>query len=146
MSGETQATTLRLLAFAHPAWMVTTLALALVTASLGLRIRKQRAAGRVVGPSLRARHLRLGKSAVVLVVFGFALGAVSMVLLRERRAFDSFHGILGIIVTGLFVWTGLSGRALARGDQAARDIHRLVAAAGIAAALLSAVAGFALLP
>jgi hypothetical protein len=127
----TQATDLRLLAFVHPAWMVTSVALAIATARLGLEIRKRRASGRVVGPELRRRHLRLGKSAIALVLVGFVLGAVSMVWLRERAAFDSFHGILGIIVGGLFAWTGLSGRSLARGDQAA---------------LLSAVAGFVLLP
>ena len=142
----TQATLLRLLAFVHPAWMVASVALAIATARLGLEIRKQRASGRVVGPELRRRHLRLGKTAIALVLAGFVLGPVSMVWLRERFAFDSLHGILGIIVSGLFAWTGLSGRSLARGDQASRGIHRLLAAASIGAALLSAVAGFVLLP
>jgi hypothetical protein len=142
----TRATLLRLLAFGHPAWMVASLALAIATAKLGLEIRKRRASGQVVGPELRRRHLRLGKTAIALVLVGFVLGAASMVWLRDRPAFDSFHGILGIIVSGLFAWTGLSGRSLARGDQAARGLHRLVAAASIGAALLSAVAGFVLLP
>ena len=142
----TQATTLRLLAFVHPAWMVTSVALAVATARLGLEIRKRRVSGRAVGLELRRRHLRLGKTAIGLVLVGFVLGALSMVWLRERSAFESFHGILGVIVSGLFAWTGLSGRALARGDQAARNLHRGVAAASIGAALLSAVAGFVLLP
>jgi hypothetical protein len=142
----TQATVLRLLAFVHPAWMVASVGLAIATARLGLEIRKRRAGGRVVGPELRRRHLRLGKAAISLVLVGFVLGSTSMVWLRERAAFDSFHGILGIIVSGLFAWTGLSGRSLARGDQSARGVHRLVAAASIGAALLSAVAGFVLLP
>ncbi len=126
--------------------MVVSVALALVTARLGLEIRKRRAAGRVVGGDLRRRHLRLGKAAILCVLVGFALGPSSMMWLRDRPALDSLHGILGIIVTGLFVWTGLSGRALARGDQAARGLHRLVAAASIGAAMLAAVAGFVLLP
>jgi len=142
----TEATLLRLLAFVHPAWMVASVGLAIATARLGLEIRKRRASGRVVGSELRRRHLRLGKTAIALVLVGFVLGSVSMVWLRERPAFDSFHGILGIIVSGLFAWTGLSGRSLARGDQSARGLHRLVAAASIGAALLSAVAGFVLLP
>jgi hypothetical protein len=83
---------------------------------------------------------------VVVVLVGFALGPASMVVLRGRPAFDSFHGILGIVGTGLFLWTGHSGRALARGDQAARGLHRGVAAASLAVALLAAVAGFILLP
>lgn len=141
-----RATTLRLLAFVHPIWMLASLALALATARLGLEIRKRRGSGRPVDGALRARHLRFGQSAIALVWVGFGLGALSMVALRERAAFDSFHGILGIVVGGLFAWTGLSGRALARGDASARGLHRGVAAASIAAALLSAVAGFALLP
>ncbi|MBY0400007.1 DUF4079 family protein [Myxococcota bacterium] len=140
------ASTLRLLAFLHPAWMIAAIALALATASLGLRIRKQRAAGRVVSASLRRRHLYLGKLAIAVVVAGFVLGPVSMALLRHRAVFDSFHGIVGIVVAGLFLWTGHSGRALARGDASMRGLHRAVAGISIAAALLSAVAGFALLP
>lgn len=140
------ATSLRLLAFLHPAWMVVAIALALSAASLGLGIRRQRAAGRVVSPRLRRRHLHLGKLAIAACTAGFALGPVSMALLRGRTIFDSFHGILGIVVTGLFLWTGHSGRALARGDATSRGLHRAVAGAAIATALLSAVAGFALLP
>ena len=142
----TPAEILRLLAFVHPVWMVASVALAIATARLGLEIRKRRAQGRAIGPELRRRHLRLGKATIALVLVGFVLGALSMAWLRERASFDSFHGILGIVVSGLFAWTGLSGRALARGDQAGRDLHRWVAAASIGAAFLSAVAGFVLLP
>lgn len=141
-----RATILRLLAFVHPIWMLTSLALAIATARLGLEIRRRRAAGRPVGAPLRERHLRLGRSAITLVWAGFGLGVLSMVALRDRAAFESFHGILGIVVGGLFAWTGFSGRALARGDASVRGLHRGVAAASIAAALLSAVAGFVLLP
>ena len=69
-----------------------------------------------------------------------------MVVLRGRAAFESFHGILGIVGAGLFLWTGHSGRALARGDQTSRGLHRGVAAASIGVAMLAAVAGFVLLP
>lgn len=142
----TQATTLRLLAFVHPLWMLTSLALAVATARLGLEIRRRRVAGRPVGPELRARHLRLGRTAIGFVLVGFGLGAVSMGALRDRAVFDSLHGMLGIVVSGLFAWTGHSGRALARGDASMRALHRGVAAASIGAAMLSAVAGFVLLP
>lgn len=141
-----ETTILRLLAFVHPAWMVATLAMALATARLGLEIRRRRASGRPVGAALRARHLRFGRRTIVAVGVGFGLGPLSMVLLRDRPLLDSFHGILGLIVLGLFAWTGWSGRALARGDLEAREIHRIAAAASLAAALLSAVAGFVLLP
>ena len=44
----TDATTLRLLAFFHPAWMVGSLALAIATARLGLRIRRRRGTAALV--------------------------------------------------------------------------------------------------
>ncbi len=81
-----------------------------------------------------------------MIGIGFVLGPLSMFFLRDRSSFDSFHGILGIIVLGLYLWTGWSGRALARGNHEAREIHRIAAGASIGAAMLSAVAGFVLLP
>jgi hypothetical protein len=137
---------LRVLAFAHPAWMVATLGMAIATARLGLEIRRRRSKGRPVGGELRSRHLRFGKRTILMVGIGFVTGPLSMFLLRGRDPFDSLHGILGIIVLGLFAWTGWSGRALARGARDARDIHRIAAASSVAAAMLSAVAGFILLP
>ena len=140
------ATILRVLAFVHPVWMLASLGLALATARLGLEIRRRRLAARPVGGDLRARHLRLGQRTLVMVAIGFVAGPLSMALLRDRSPFESFHGILGIIVLGLFSWTGWSGRALARGRREARDIHRIAAASSVAVALLSAFAGFILLP
>lgn len=137
---------MRVLAFVHPIWMVTSLAMAIATAKLGLEIRKCRLAGQSTGALRRRRHLRFGKATMGLVAIGFAIGPLSMILLRDRPAFDSFHGILGIIVAGLFAWTGWSGRALSRGNQEARDIHRIAAASSLGAAFVSAVAGFILLP
>ena len=139
-------TILRVLAFVHPAWMVSTLTMAIVTARLGLQIRRRRLYGRRVGGDLRARHLYFGKRTLVMVSVGFLAGPISMALLRDREPFESLHGILGIIVLGLFAWTGWSGRALAAGNRDARDIHRIAAASSLAAAMLSAVAGFILLP
>ena len=88
----------------------------------------------------------LGKASLVAIAVGFSMGPLSMTLLRDRPAFDSFHSMLGIIVLGFFAWTGWSGRALLRGSREARDIHRFAAASSLGAALLSAVAGFILLP
>lgn len=136
----------RVLAFAHPVWMVAAIALAIATARLGLEIRRRRAKGQPPGAALRARHLRFGKGAIAMVVVGFAGGPPSMIYFRERALFDSFHAILGLIVLGLFLWTGWSGRALANGGAEARDVHRIAAGAAIAAALASAIAGFTLLP
>ena len=139
-------TLLRALAFAHPLWMIASLSFAIATARLGLEIRRRRGHGQPVGGALRSRHLRFGKRAITMVAIGFAAGPLSMLFFRERAWFDSFHGILGIIVFGLFMWTGWTGRALARGDRESRGIHRIAAASALAAGMLSAVAGFVLLP
>lgn len=140
------ATIVRTLAFVHPIWMVASLAMAILTARLGLEIRRRHRRGNTVGSALRARHLRFGKRAISMITFGFMLGPASMFFLRDRNPFDSFHGILGVIVLGLFAWTGWSGRSLAAGHREAREIHRIAAASSIAAAMFSAVAGFILLP
>lgn len=134
------------LAFVHPLWMVTSLAMAVATARLGLVIRNRRRGGRPVGGALRRRHLRLGKASLLLVGVGFAMGPLSMIFLRDRPGFESFHGILGIVTLGLFAWTGWSGRALERGDAEAREIHRIAAAASLGSAFLAGVVGFVLLP
>ena len=140
------ATVIRVLAFVHPAWMVASLVLAIATARLGLEIRRRRRTGRSPGKELRRRHLRAGKRALAMITVGFLLGPMSMFFFRDRSPFDSFHGIVGVIVLGLFLWTGWSGRALAAGDPEARAIHRIAAASSIAAAMFSVVAGFILLP
>ena len=136
----------RALAFVHPVWMVASLCGAIATARLGLEIRRRHAAGAPVGGDLRRRHLRFGKGTLIGVGVGFVTGPASMLWLRGEDAFDSFHGVLGVIVAGLFAWTGWSGRALERGNREARDVHRIAAAAAIGASLLSAVVGFRLLP
>ncbi len=135
-----------LLAFVHPAWMVVTLVIAVATARMGLTIRRRRARGDSPGRALRERHLRFGQVAIAMVVVGFVSGPPSMIFVREESGFDSFHGILGVIVLGLFLWTGWTGRALAAGRQDVRDVHRIAAAGAIGTAMLSAVAGFTLLP
>jgi hypothetical protein len=139
-------TVLRVLAFVHPTWMVIAVAMAFATARLGLEIRRRRASGRSVPRELRERHLRFGRRTLVMIGIGFVLGPLSMDFLRGRDPFDSFHSILGIIVLGLFAWTGWTGRALARGNPEMRDLHRIVAASSLGAAMLSAIAGFILLP
>jgi hypothetical protein len=140
------ATIIRVLAFVHPTWMVASLSMAIATARLGLEIRRRRRRSRPIDSHLRNRHLRYGKRALSMIAFGFMLGPASMFFLRDRNPFESFHGIMGVIVLGLFLWTGWSGRALATGNREAREIHRIAAAASIAAAMFSVVAGFILLP
>jgi polyferredoxin len=134
------------LAFVHPVWMVIALALALGAARLGLGLRRARMKGQALRPAQRIRHLRFGKAAVTMIFVGFVIGPPSMVFVREEAGFDSFHAILGVITLGLYLWMGWSGRALARGNQQARDVHRIAAATALGFSLLAAVAGFVLLP
>lgn len=139
-------TLFRVAAFVHPAWMVASLASAIQTARLGLEIRRCRRLAQPVSPALRARHLRFGRASLYAIAIGFTMGPLSMIFLRSRPGFDSFHSVLGLIVLGLFSWTGWTGRALSRGDASAREIHRIAAGSAIASAAFAAVAGFILLP
>ena len=134
------------LAFVHPAWMVASIGVAVFTARLGLEIRRRRVRGEPPGRDLRERHLRTGKWAIAMIVVGFAGGPPSMIFVRHESGFESFHAILGIITLGLALWTGWTGRALAGGDPEARDVHRVATAGLIGASLISAIAGFTLLP
>ena len=136
----------RALAFLHPAWMVLAIGMSVTTARLGLEIRRKRMRGEPPGRVLRERHLRFGQIAVVMVVVGFLGGPPSMIFVREQSSFQTFHAVIGIVSLGTHLWAGASGRSLAKGNQDARDVHRIAAASAIASAMLSAVAGFTLLP
>ena len=122
-----EATLRRILAFAHPAWMIGSLALAVFTARLGLEIRRRRRVGEPIGAALRARHLAFGRRTLGLVAAGFVLGAVSMVGLRERALLDSFHGVLGVIVGWLFPAFATNEWVKAMGDGFIKLIKMVIA-------------------
>jgi polyferredoxin len=136
----------RVLAHLHPAWMLISLALAVLTLRAGLALRRARLGRAPRDPGLRRRHLRLAKPAVVLVLAGFVGGPLSAVWLRGWEPFASFHGALGLVVATLFAAAALIGRRLERGRSRAFQLHALLGALAVLGAALAAVAGFVLLP
>ncbi|MDH3211099.1 MAG: DUF4079 family protein [Myxococcales bacterium] len=136
----------RWLAYAHPAWMVASLALTALALRAGLALRRRR---RVLGPrNPRARraHLRLAKPAVGLLLVGLLGGPPSAVLLRGWEPFRTFHGVLGLLVAGLFVAAAVVGRRIEKRRSRAFDTHALLGMLAALGAAIAAVAGFVLLP
>jgi hypothetical protein len=125
--------------------MVVSLGFAGAALRSGLRIRTARRLRRAPPPGERPRHLRLAKTAVVLVWIGFAGGPISAVFLRGFDPFASAHGWLAITSALLFVATALTGRALERGGPN-RDRHAMLALSAVAFAAAALGTGFVLLP
>jgi polyferredoxin len=126
--------------------MIASLSLAGLALRSGLALRRSRMGRARRTPELRPRHLRLAKPAVVLALLGFAGGPVSSVWLRGWDAFSSFHGVLGVLVTGLFAGAAVIGRRIERHGARSFDVHALMGALAFLLGALAAVAGFVLLP
>jgi phosphatidylglycerophosphate synthase len=137
---------LRLLAFGHPLWMSVSIAIAVLAARSGLRMRSARRLGTRRDPALRRRHLRAAKLAVTLVAIGFAGGPLSMSLLRGRDPFETAHAWIATLALVLFAATAVIGRGLERGRSRSLDRHALVAALALLAAGAAAMTGWVLLP
>jgi hypothetical protein len=134
------------LAYVHPLWMLVALALCGTALHAGLALRRAHRTRRPPPRGARARHLRVAKPGVALVLAGFVLGPVSVALLRDWTPMSSFHALLGGIACVLFAAAALQGRRLERGDREARHSHGLLGAAALLLGLTAAVAGFVLLP
>ena len=126
--------------------MVVSLGVAALALRSGLALRRSRRGAQRRTPELRPRHLRWAKPAVAMVLLGFAAGPVSSVWLRGWEAFDSFHGLLGALVVGLFGATAALGHRIEEGASRAFDAHALLGTLALLFAALAAIAGFALLP
>jgi hypothetical protein len=146
------------LAYAHPVFMLSALALVLLALRAGLALRRARRLGVRRDGRSYARHLRLAKLAIALLPLGYAAGVASAVGLRGWDALGSAHGWVSSAALTLFLVAALVGRKLERGSgrltatsgqRSARvtpDLHALL---GVLAALCAAVAlftGFVLLP
>ncbi|HEY5659046.1 MAG TPA: DUF4079 family protein [Myxococcota bacterium] len=134
------------MAHGHPVWMVASIALAAAALRLGFALRRARAARRPPPRGARRRHLRLAKTAVVLVLIGFLAGPVSAVWLRGWSPFATLHGVLGALVTAIFAAAAAYGWRLEHGRRDARQMHALFGALAVLGALVAAMAGFVLLP
>lgn len=126
--------------------MLASLLLAFAALRAGLGLRRARRGLSRRDPSQRARHLRLSKPALWLVLVGFAGGPLSMAWLRGERPFATAHAFLGLTAAALFVATATLGLRLERGRSLAFDAHALLGVLALLAAAIAAVAGFVLLP
>ena len=136
----------RLLAYAHPLFMLAALALAFFALRAGLALRSARRRGARRDGRTYARHLRLAKLAVALLPLGFAAGLASALGLRGWGALGSAHGWISSAALALFLAAAFQGRRLERGEGGLPDAHALL---GVLAALCAAAAlftGFVLLP
>jgi hypothetical protein len=134
------------LAYAHPAFMLATLGLALAALRVGLGLRRARRTGARRDGRAYARHLRLAKLAVALLPLGFAAGIASAVLLRGWSALGSAHGWISSGALALFLAAAFFGRRLERGARHEHDTHALLAVLAVLSAAASLFTGFVLLP
>ncbi len=112
----------------------------------GLRIRSSRVQRVRREPDLRRKHLRLAKTAVVLVLVGSVGGPLSMVFLRGRPPFATAHAWVGLSAVVLFAATAWFGRELEQNRRRERDTHAALALLSALAAAAAFVTGFVLLP
>ncbi len=138
--------TARLLAYLHPAFMVATLALVFLALREGIRIRKLRQSRKPMPREMRSRHLALAKPAVAMVLVGAIGGVVSMVELRARAPFGTFHALAGGLCVTLFGAAAYIGHRLEARTSRAVEAHAWLGLAGTLAAALTSLAGFVLLP
>ncbi len=137
---------LRWLAYGHPLWMATSLGVAAFALRAGLRLRGKRLEHERRSAAERRRHVRLGKTAVALVLVGFGGGPLSMALLRGREPFGTAHALAGCLTVLLFASLAVLGRRLETGRGRPLGAHALLALAACLAAALSFATGLVLLP
>jgi hypothetical protein len=126
--------------------MVGSLLLAGFALRAGLALRRARAGGGRAIAKARARHLRIAKPAVVVVLAGFVAGPLSMFFLRGHAPFATLHALLGTLAASLFLAAAVMGHRLEEGSSRAADAHGLLGVAAFLAAAGAAIAGFVLLP
>lgn len=126
--------------------MLASLVLAFAALRTGLALRRARRGRTRRDPAQRARHLRLAKPAIWLVLAGFAGGPLSMALLRAEPPFGTLHAFAGLVAAALFAGTAIAGWRLERGRGRPRDAHALLGVLALLAAAAAAIAGFVLLP
>jgi hypothetical protein len=126
--------------------MIASCGVAALALRAGLRLRRNRVARVGRNADLLHAHLRLAKSAVVMVGIGFLVGPLSALWLRDWTPFASFHAWLGSLTAILFAATAILGRRLERGRGRPVEAHAILAGLAVMAAAVTAVAGFILLP
>jgi hypothetical protein len=126
--------------------MLASLLLAALTLRTGLAMRRARQMRRPPPKGARQNHLRFARPAVVLLAIGFCIGLASGVWLRGFEPLRSFHGLLGTLALVLFVTAERLGLRLQGGDASVRELHARFALAAMMVGVMTALAGFVLLP
>lgn len=135
-----------MLVYGHPALATVTLLLAWLVFRAGFHQRIQRLR-RVQAPAgSLARHLKLGPISVALFVASAIGGLGSAVFLRDMKPLATFHGILGVVSTLVFVGLWLLGRQLTSGKKHLANFHGVLGLLSLFAAGLTGVLGISLLP
>ncbi len=135
-----------LLVYGHPALATVTLLLAWLVFRAGFHQRIQRLR-RVTAPAgSLARHVKLGPISVALFIASAIGGLGSAVFLRDMKPLATFHGILGIVSTLVFVGLYLLGRQLTSGKKSLANVHGVLGLLSLFAAGLTGVLGISLLP
>ncbi len=135
-----------LLVYGHPALATVTLLLAWLVFRAGFHQRIQRLRRVTAPPGSLARHLKLGPISVALFVASAIGGLGSAVFLRDMKPLATFHGILGIVSTLVFVALFLLGRQLTSGKKHLANFHGVLGLLSLFAAGLTGVLGISLLP
>ncbi|MBM4778139.1 MAG: hypothetical protein GQE15_10610 [Archangiaceae bacterium] len=135
-----------LLVYGHPALATVTLLLAWFVFRAGFHQRIQRLRRVTAPPGSLARHLKLGPLSVALFVASAIGGLGSAVFLRDMKPLATFHGILGIVSTLVFVGLWLLGRQLTSGKKHLANTHGVLGLLSLFAAGLTGVLGISLLP
>lgn len=135
------------LAWAHPVWMVLSLALTAAALRAGLRLRSARLRRVRRGAEAVPRHVRRAKPAVAMLGLGFVAGPLSAVFLRGWEPFGTAHAWLGTLAVALFAATAALGLRLERrGTRPAVEAHAWLALGACLAAAAALGTGFVLLP
>ncbi len=134
------------LAHVHPLWMLTSIALSVMTLRAGMRLRNARRRGVRKNPADYRAHLKLAKPTILLLWLGFAAGLASAVFLRGWDAFGSAHGIVSSVALATFTATAVLGRCLELGRVRDPELHALLGLFSVLAAIAAFGTGFVLLP
>ena len=129
--------------YLHPISGALVLALLVYVGSLGLKLRRARRDR----AALAARHARWARITYVAVLLSWVAGALSVLLGRDDLTFAaSLHFRSGTALALLLTGSALTGRAMERGAEGARDWHPWLGALAVLLAAAHAASGLRLTP
>jgi hypothetical protein len=131
------------MAYLHPISGALVLALLVYVGSLGLKLRRARRDRAAIA----IRHARWARITYVAVLLSWLAGALSVLLGRDDLTFAaSLHFRSGTALVLLLTGSALTGRAMERGADGARDWHPWLGAAAVLLAAAHAASGLRLTP